>query len=225
MIFDKLASILSQPCERSCDHYDLLEVVNYPPCLVPRPLRWVDGQRRLAEAGVRVVFGNPEGQRVPGTGGHRRGHRRSFGLHGDQGAPGGDGGDVALLWNDRDTKIRRVRWQIVKKKKKKKKQTESDQMQYSWVLFPVWILLAPQSKTESSAVWYLHQLSVFFPPHNSALVPDGCVVIQGDGSVPEHFYKNNEVFTNQLSLLSSNWLRRVKSPCAVNTTNLLICRY
>lgn len=73
---------------------EALEKRLHPPGFAPRSLWWVDGERRLAEARVRVVFGHPEGQRVPGTGGHRRG----LGLHGDEGAPGRDRGDVALLW-------------------------------------------------------------------------------------------------------------------------------
>lgn len=66
----------------------------HPPGLVPRPFRRVDSQRRLAEAGVGKVPGDPEGQRVAWAGGHGGG---DLGLHGDQGAPGRDGGDVALL--------------------------------------------------------------------------------------------------------------------------------
>lgn len=67
------------------------------PRLATCPFRWVDSKRRLAEARVRVVFRYPEGQRFPRTGSHSGGHCRCFGLHGDHGAPGGDGGDVALL--------------------------------------------------------------------------------------------------------------------------------
>lgn len=69
----------------------------YPPCLVPCSLWWIDSKWRLAEAGMRVIFRNPEGERVPRTGGHSGGHCRCFGLHGDQGAPGGDGGAVAFF--------------------------------------------------------------------------------------------------------------------------------
>lgn len=69
----------------------------HPPGLVPCPFWRVDSKRRLVEAGVRVIFRDSESQRVPRTGSHSRGHCRYFGLHGDQGTPGRDRGDVAFL--------------------------------------------------------------------------------------------------------------------------------
>lgn len=69
----------------------------HPPCLAPCSLWWVDGEWRLAEARVRVVFGHPECQRVPRTRSHSGGYRRRFRLHMDEGAPGRDRGDVTLL--------------------------------------------------------------------------------------------------------------------------------
>lgn len=52
------------------------------PRLVPSPLWWIHRKRGFAEAGVWVIFGDSEGQRVPWTGNHRGGHCRRFGLHG-----------------------------------------------------------------------------------------------------------------------------------------------
>lgn len=74
------------------------------PRFVPSPLWWVDSKRRLAEAGVRVIFRDPERQRVPRAGGHGGDHGGRFGLHGNQWAPGWDGGAVSLLWKRRRQK-------------------------------------------------------------------------------------------------------------------------
>lgn len=65
-----------------------------PPGLDPRPFRGIDSQRCLAEAGVGEIPGDPEGQRVTRAGGHGG---RDLGFHGDQGAPGRDGGDMPFL--------------------------------------------------------------------------------------------------------------------------------
>lgn len=92
------------------------------PRFVPCPLWWVDGKWSFAEAGVRVIFGDPECQRVPSAGGHGGGHGRRFRLHGNQRAPGRDWGAVSLLWKRRRQKTKgriSYMWKMREKKMEK----------------------------------------------------------------------------------------------------------
>lgn len=179
--FTGLWQLLKRPLDASKNLIMLKNICQHTPCLVPCPLWWVNSKWCLVEAGVRVVFRDSECQRVPRTRSHSRGHCRCFGLHGNQGAPGGDWGAVPLLYNKVKTKTetKAVCVRSNTRMTHTKYITQTTQpcnvsgRFWFWVLFFWSDLFSVSPEIVVSIVFCLNQLFL-----NAALMPDCCVVTQ-----------------------------------------------